>query len=264
MRGQLNPKFGIDLVASGFAVGWVFADYCPITCVVAKRNGQTIAKTSIFHPRPDVAAAYPESIYAELSGFNLSFDPLTTMQLSIVSIFAEVGGTEFLIGEGLTANASNLKQRPIESPTRSHYPADVGNICRIINGEDGITTDKVCALLEIPDLRAVSAISNYSNYMMKCWSHFNFVARFFPKVNTRSVPERKDFVSTLNSSIEMMSIAHHIYALKTYGTEGSFAEFGCFKGFSSSMLSYACSLLDIEMHIYDSIRGPSQICISLL
>jgi hypothetical protein len=53
----------------------------------------------------------------------------------------------------------------------------------------------------------------------------------------------------------MLSIANHLYVLKSYGVTGSFAEFGCFKGFSSSMLSYACELLDIEMHIFDSFEG---------
>jgi hypothetical protein len=52
-----------------------------------------------------------------------------------------------------------------------------------------------------------------------------------------------------------MSIAHHLYVLKSYGISGAFAEFGCFKGYSSAMLSYACSLLGIRMHIFDSFEG---------
>ena len=48
---------------------------------------------------------------------------------------------------------------------------------------------------------------------------------------------RKDFLCKANSPIEMISIAHHLYVMKSYGITGDFAEFGCFKGFSSSMLS---------------------------
>jgi hypothetical protein len=33
------------------------------------------------------------------------------------------------------------------------------------------------------------------------------------------------------------------------------AEFGCFKGFSSSCLSYACGLVGVRLHVFDSFAG---------
>jgi hypothetical protein len=42
-----------------YASGWVFSDFYAIDRLIAKRDGQTIAETSFFYNRPDVAAAYP-------------------------------------------------------------------------------------------------------------------------------------------------------------------------------------------------------------
>jgi O-methyltransferase len=36
--------------------------------------------------------------------------------------------------------------------------------------------------------------------------------------------------------------------------EEEFAEFGCFEGYSSAMLSYACRELELKMHILDSFE----------
>jgi O-methyltransferase len=54
---------------------------------------------------------------------------------------------------------------------------------------------------------------------------------------------------------EIISTIHHLYVLNSYGVPGAFAEFGSFKGYSASMLSWACASLGIEMHIFDSFEG---------
>ena len=52
-----------------------------------------------------------------------------------------------------------------------------------------------------------------------------------------------------------MTIAHHLFVLKSRGLTGAFAEFGCYQGYSTAMLSYACRLLAIPMHVFDLFAG---------
>ncbi len=88
-------------IGCNYASGWIFSDSYAIDRVFAKRDGQTIAETSSFYYRPDVAAAYPNSNFAGRSGFSLSFDAPAQGQQSMVSIFSEQAGVELLLGERL-------------------------------------------------------------------------------------------------------------------------------------------------------------------
>jgi hypothetical protein len=54
---------------------------------------------------------------------------------------------------------------------------------------------------------------------------------------------------------EHFIIAHHLYTLKGHGVAGDLVEFGCFKGFSTSCLSFACQLLGMRMQVFDSFEG---------
>jgi O-methyltransferase len=94
----------------------------------------------------------------------------------------------------------------------------------------------------------------YDRYLSEVWAHCQFVTRNFPTLNPTARSDR-DANPAQNSPHEMLSIANHLYKLKEAGVEGAFAEFGCFKGFSSAMLSVACKLLGIRMHIFDSFEG---------
>ncbi len=95
----------------------------------------------------------------------------------------------------------------------------------------------------------------YARYLRETWAHFNFVRRYFPRVNQNRKPTDKDYACTLNSPEELMTIAHHLFVLKSRGMTGAFAEFGCYQGYSTAMLSYACRLLAIPMHVFDSFAG---------
>jgi len=256
------PNYAVDLITGHCAAGWVFSDGHPITRVIAKRDNQIVATTSSFELRPDVAAAYPNSRHASRSGFRLFFDP--SDRPSTISIFTEQGDEETLIGEGMAVDPHTLEVQIDKSYSnkKTSYPSALDKSARIIYGDDKeVNIDMVCDVLKFSDIGSVHQISDYLNYMTSCWSHFTFVARFFPKLNrkiTQSQNDVKDFFCKGNSAIEMMSIAHHLYVLKSYGVKGELVEFGCFKGFSSSMLSYACSLLGITLHIYDSFEGLPQ------
>lgn len=94
----------------------------------------------------------------------------------------------------------------------------------------------------------------YARYLRAVWSHCHFVRDYFPARNADSVSD-KDACATPNSPDEMIAIANHLYRLKSEGVTGEFAEFGCFKGFSTAMLSYACEWLGLHMHVFDSFAG---------
>jgi O-methyltransferase len=256
-HAQVRPNSCVDDITSNSVAGWVFADSGRITRVTARRDGQIIATTSAFQSRPDVAAAHPSSKYAELSGFELSFDPPQAGGISIVKVFAEKDGVDFLIGEAPTADPFALEEQinQCQYESRNSYPLEIVKLSYVINKDRLLTIDRVREILSISDFRGIHQVSDYVRYMTSCWSQFSFVALSFPSVNRNSAAGKKDFRCKPNSPFEMMSIAHHLYVAKSYGVEGALAEFGCFKGFSSSMLSYACSLLNIDMHVYDSFAG---------
>jgi hypothetical protein len=110
----LRPTFWIDRIGCSHASGWIFSDSQRVKRVFVRREGLTIAETSSFYSRPDVAAAHPNSKGAEQSGFSLLFDPPAAGQTSTVRIFSEQEGSETLLGERLTESpldADILKSR---------------------------------------------------------------------------------------------------------------------------------------------------------
>ena len=120
---------------------------------------------------------------------------------------------------------------------------------------EGELIDKFKEMLSDQELRSVPAIASYARFLKGVWAHSQFVEAYFPTVNHRSSSGGNDFHCKPNSIRELLSVAHQLYVNRSYGVEGAFAEFGCFKGFSSSILSYACGALGVEMHIYDSFEG---------
>ncbi len=139
----------------------------------------------------------------------------------------------------------------------SAFPKDVlGVVLSIWPGvsEDDVIADKICSLptWNVGDL---PPITRYARYLRAISSHFLFVQRYFPEINQERGMSAIDILCKANSPQEMLSISNQLYVLRSYGVAGDFAEFGCFKGYSSAMLSYACSLLGIRMHVFDSFEG---------
>jgi hypothetical protein len=96
--------------------------------------------------------------------------------------------------------------------------------------------------------------TSYARYLRAVWSHFQFVRDYFPPRNETSISAH-DAGAMPNTPAEMLAIANHLFVLRRMGLSGDFAEFGCFKGYSTSMLSYACELLGLRMHVFDSFAG---------
>ena len=114
---------------------------------------------------------------------------------------------------------------------------------------------KLKQLLAVPGLNSLPALAGYARYLTVTLAHCRFVERHFPVDNPRASAGAADFHCKPNSVRELLPIIHQLYVLKSYGVQGDFAEFGCFKGYSSSMLSFACQQLGITMHVFDSFEG---------
>jgi hypothetical protein len=95
----------------------------------------------------------------------------------------------------------------------------------------------------------------YLGYLAACLQHARIVERQFPRTNDARTPLDKDGSAVQSSGLEMGAIAHHLWVLKSHGVEGAVVEFGCFKGFSTAILSFACALLGQRLHVFDSFAG---------
>jgi hypothetical protein len=140
---------------------------------------------------------------------------------------------------------------------RAHVPAFLRRAASRLSGSlDPSIEQIVDTIILLAESRASDPrFVKYIRFMSSAWTHCLFVAKYFPEINERASDLDKDRLCKQNSPGEMMSIIHHLYVLKSYGVSGAFAEFGSFKGYSSSMLSWACATLGIEMHIFDSFEG---------
>lgn len=97
-------------------------------------------------------------------------------------------------------------------------------------------------------------VRRWLNFLAAHYSQFRIIGDLFPRVNQDRIG-RKDEIAIQTSPEEMLTIANHLFILKSHGVEGTVLECGCFKGFSSCCLSLACRSLGYPMAIADSFAG---------
>ena len=128
-------------------------------------------------------------------------------------------------------------------------------------------SDEVCsaaaedlAFLVRRGTRATPELHHHLAFLGQLWMRAAFVERHFPRENKEVAVTAKDRSGVQNSAAEVFCIGAHLAVLRSHGVPGSFAEFGCFKGFSTAILSDACHQLGIGMHVFDSFAGlpPSE------
>src|SRR5262249_23616882 len=95
----------------------------------------------------------------------------------------------------------------------------------------------------------------YLAYLATVWTKARFVERHFPRPNRNSSDGAKDAVAVASSALEMFAISAHLATLVSYGLTGSLLELGCFKGFSTAILSEACFQLGLTLDVFDSFEG---------
>lgn len=273
---QLNSMAGtkghLDTNALNRFSGWAAARSGKELHIEAWIDGRLAASTKTGGERPDVERRLPGYKRARFSGFTLELpeNAISQDRLVDVKITARADGslapkawlgTASLAGDALLEKLASAPRSGITGP----FPPAIIDIIAAFDPD--VTADLlslsgqkrfVAALrkiLLVPSLREIPALADYARYLSAIAAHFAFVDRFFPTANKLARPGSADFHGKPNSVAEIMSIAHQLYVLKAHGIEGDFAEFGCFKGFSSSMLSFACKQLDLKMHIFDSFEG---------
>jgi hypothetical protein len=102
--------------------------------------------------------------------------------------------------------------------------------------------------------RPLPGVHRYIGFLRSVYTSAVFAARYFPVANRRSTGD-KDRTSILTGPLELAAIAHHLYVLTDAGVSGVLLEFGCYKGYSTSVLSTACHLLGQSMEVFDSFEG---------
>ncbi len=266
-------RYYIDLLTPRAARGWAFSDANFRIQVEIWSDRDRLAETVANLSRADVAQAYGGAGSSLQSGFALDFTlPVGGLSAPVVvrlKLLDERGKTLRAIDAAQArfisdAGRSAIRSRTGEVPP-SAFPRPIAVIILALwpdapvgsyREEDQVQVAEL--LLELasqPMMDEFIPVLTYARYVREVWAHFEFVRRYFPRANERRSSSDKDYCCTPNSPEELFSIAHHLYVLKSFGVDGAFAEFGCYKGYSTAMLSYACRWLGIEMHVFDSFAG---------
>lgn len=264
------PRGAVDAITDRRVAGWAFARRGEVV-VSAWLDGGCIARTIPNIARPDVAHAYPGQSGAAVSGFVLELPGAIQTEVSELRIVAERRNTlipaqrvlaqRSMVNDTLVRLLSAAPEAGIVGP----FPRDVINALAACWPElrAGLDTpegqarfiDRLLWVMRTPPLNALPAFARYARYLTATLAHCGFVERHFPATNGTASADASDFHSKPNSVSELFAIIHQLYVLQSWGVSGDFAEFGCFKGYSSAMLSFACSQLGVRMHIFDSFAG---------
>jgi O-methyltransferase len=275
VRTAFRPIGSVDGIGSGRVVGWALGK--GNVSVEAWIDGKCVVRSKPDGHRQDVAVAYPGRRGAVRSGFSLDLPPdaIKHSGLSELRILARPSspllptatlGTFRVAGAGLhqalleaaPITVSSPLPRAVTDLVAARWPDD----CSDLASESGQRrfVRRLKQLMGTPGVNALPALAHYARYLTVTLAHCRFVEKHFPTENRSANADAADFHCKPNSVRELFPIIHQLYVLQSWGVEGDFAEFGCFKGYSSSMLSFACQQLRIPMHIFDSFEGlpPSE------
>jgi O-methyltransferase len=257
-------KYCIDTLCQNYIEGWAVspAGRCTIEVVV---DGRPVGKAVTGLPRSDVAAALPQIPGAGEAGFIYAF---TEHDLSQSKGDAAVWLR--IIADGNTLETEHIEvpaPGQIEAPSRlprSCFPPTVTDaiVRRSPNLATGDLTseDGTLAAVEVLEYlvrrgpRPLPGVHRYLGFLRAVYGAAIFAARYFPKANRRPTGE-KDSTGVLTNPVEISAIAQHLYVLSDAGVSGAVLEFGCYKGFSTTVLSTACHCLGRDLHVFDSFKG---------
>ena len=266
----LAPRGSIDATAGGRIAGWALGRG-PLR-VEAWLGHRRLLSCERSIMRSDVAAAYPGIPGSDTCGFafDLPHQEIGDEFLGELRIVARPTrpwlpsatlATLYLAGPAIVRSLASPPDSGIRGPfppqvidgVALHWPQDCTELLTVAGQKR--FADRLLWIMSTPDLNAVPIFADYARYLSTTYAHCRFVERHFPQTNRTAAPGSTDFHCKPNSIRELFPIIHQLYVLKSWGVKGAFAEFGCFKGYSSAMLSYACRQLDLPMHIFDSFEG---------
>jgi hypothetical protein len=258
-------RYAVDELNSDRVLGWAFNPDAP-TDVTILVDGEPIGRAHSGGFRVDVARALGDE-RATRSGFEFRFAP---------EHFRHVRGGEAKIAVRFGDQEVPPVAIPVLSPPspgvalRGPFPPEVlallagysDRYAEVSYWDESLTMHAVADLGFLLERgpRAVPALHRYLALLAQLSIRADLVERFFPRVNEAAGLDDKDRSGVQNSGLEIFTIAAHLVTLKAHDVEGAFLEFGCFKGFSTAILSDACHQLGVPMHVFDSFAGlpPSE------
>jgi hypothetical protein len=263
VRGRL--RYHIDCATRDGISGWCVGKDTPagIELFINGRLTEGCIQQVVRH---DVGRAFSDARAAE-SGFRIVFpserlDPASP--ISSVSVTLASGGeaesVSFSLPSAIDADSSAEDYWKVRhSPFPPQVMALIENASeidwRVLErwSEDAVSqaVEVLLFLLKAGSRRAKGLFS-YFSFLSRVAHASHFAENHFGRA-TSSTGE--DHVAIASSAQEHFLIAHHLLTLKAHEVGGDFLEFGCFKGFSTSCLSYACLLLNTRMHVFDSFEG---------
>lgn len=270
LRAALAPRGNLDAVTTRRVGGWALCR--GRVDVEVWIDNRCVGRCRPSIGRDDVAAAFPGCAEAGTCGFALDLpnDAIGEDFIGHLHVIARPNQPwrpSAKLASIRVAGASVLRSmaQPPDSHILGPFPKGVIDAiaarwpedCTNLLSSDGQRrfVARLIDVMATTELNALPVFSDYARYLSVTLAHCRFVERHFPPTNTRSNASSPDFHSKPNSVAELFAIIHQIYVLKSWGVEGDFAEFGCFKGYSSAMLSFACQQLGVRMHVFDSFEG---------
>lgn len=102
--------------------------------------------------------------------------------------------------------------------------------------------------------RQAAPVRRYLHFLRTMVTVFKSIEQRYPGGNRFSTDD-KDALSVQTSVDEMLAISRTLYYLVSHDVPGDVLECGCFKGYSSCCLSWACACLGRKLIVADSFQG---------
>ena len=271
LAGAPKIAYCIDNLTTRGLRGWAYSPTGEAVTVQVWSDGKLVAESVADGYRPDVPLSMRDA--TDHCGFGIDFvlsSGAPFMDVRVTLLAKDRNGATVRSIEAakarLVSNAgTELAGAAPSKVRRSSFPQPVANIVLALWPDAPVESareedqqrvvDMVIQLASQPASAELVDVVAYARFLRETWAHFEFVRRYFPSTNKGRSSADRDYSCKLNSPEELFTIAHHLYVVRSHGVEGEFAEFGCFKGYSTSMLSYACRLLGLRMHVFDSFAG---------
>jgi O-methyltransferase len=257
-------RYFVDAVCQDYVEGWALGPSggCTVEVMV---DGRPVGHAITGLSRADVGAALPEIPGSARAGFIYAFtrrDLSASTRDVVVSLRITAEGRA-LETERMTIPAPDDPRDDLVVP-RSPFPTTVTEAI-VRRSPDLATRDlasEAGALAAVEVLehlvrrgpRPLPGVHRYLGFLRSVYGSALFAAQYFPRANVRSTGE-KDSTSVLTGPMELVMIAHHLFVLADNRIPGALMEFGCYKGYSTSVLSTACHLLGRELDVFDSFQG---------
>jgi len=263
---QGHLRYHIDSATRDDIRGWGIGENAPAALELFVNQKLADAYVQPVY-RSDLGQAFPDVPHADQSGFRVilpterldPFAPTSSLRLSIRSEQQEES-VSFTFPSAADAEPS---AEAFWRARLSPFPPSVMAMVESASSHDwrGLTSWSQNAIAEATDVllfllkcgsRRARGLFSYFSFLTRMAHGVSFTEKNFPRTTSS---RGKDNDAVASSVHEHFLIAHHLLTLKSHGVEGDFVEFGCFKGFSTCCLSFACLLLNARMHVFDSFEG---------